>query len=203
MDIADILNRCGPVSPQCIEAVRKLSIPYHADKGEIIVRQEEICGDIYFFGSGTLRIALRKGQKEDTLCFGGAGDTFLSFHSYYNREPSRFMVTALENVEGWRLPIDRFRYLEKQFPDLIMWMRNLLVEQMYSFEGLYYNFSMSDAQERMESFWQSTPQALRNISPNNLSKIVPLKFIAQYLGITQQTLSRLRRIIVKKSYHKN
>lgn len=198
MNIAKIMRRCAPIGSECAEAVKRQAREFSFERGEVLVAQDKPCTDIIFFETGILRIALDKGKHEDTICFGGAGDVFLSFHTFYDNESSPFKLVALEKGNGWRLSIDAYRRLEGRFPELIVWMRNMLVEQLYSFEGLYRNFALSTPAERLERFWEATPEALRAISPANLSKTVALKYIAQYLGIAQQTLSRLRRKMVGK-----
>ncbi len=198
MELGEIMGRCSLLSRDCISAVERQCRPFFFDRGETVVAQDELCNDIIFISEGILRIALNKGSREDTLCFGGIGDVFLSFHTYYGGEVSRFKLVALEQGNGWRLDLDAYRHLEKQWPELIEWMRNMLVEQFYSFEGLYSNFALATPQQRFAGFWQTTPEALRAIKPADLSKTVALKYIAQYLGIAQQTLSRLRRRLVGK-----
>lgn len=198
MELGDIMSRCALLSRESIYAVQRQSRPFSFERGEVLVVQGEPCRDIIFISEGILRIGLDKGAREDTVCFGGRGDVFMSFHTYYGGEASRFKLVALEGGGGWRLDIDAWRRLEKQWPELVEWMRNVLVEQLYSFEGLYSNFALATPQQRLAGFWQVTPEALRAIKAADLSKTVALKYIAQYLGIAQQTLSRLRRRLVGK-----
>lgn len=135
-------------------------------------------------------------EKEDTVLFGTSGDIFTSMHSYFAGEPSIFSLVAMEDSEVWLITYDRWRRLEKRHPVLIRCMRDLLVEQLYGFEKRYLFFNNKLAEERFRNFLTMQNASLRRTSVKYISAIVPLKYIAQYLKITQATLSRLRKRLV-------
>ena len=68
--------------------------------------------------------------------------------------------------------------------DLAFWMRNVLIEQVYAFERRYVYLGTYDAYARYEQFIKMRPELFTRI---------PLKYLAQYLKITPQTLSRIRK----------
>lgn len=196
--LVDVFKRCTPISEECGRAIEYAAAPFQAHKNEVIVKQGEIITDIYILSYGIQRIFLQKGDDEDTILFGGGGDVFISFHSFYCGQPSVFSLQALEDTEGWRLSHYKFHQLSAQFPELVRWMANLLVEQMFGFEDQYRERAMSTPMERFQNFWRATSDNYRNLPPNVLGKVIPLKYLAQYLGITPQTLSKLRRQVVGK-----
>lgn len=198
MQLNDILNKYFKLSDDCIKSITRRSEEFFVARGYDVVKQDEESHHIYFISSGTVRVGLRKYKKEDTVCFGGAGDVFFSLHSYWSGEPSAYHLHALEDCKGWRISFSAWKELEQRYPRLIEWMRTLLAEQLYSFERLYRAFALSSPSQRLQTFWDKTPPSLRNIPPSNLSMVVPLKYIAQYLGMAQQTLSLLRRRLVGK-----
>lgn len=198
MELPEILNNYFRLSEECLNEVMAHCESFRIERGRDIVRQDEESHHIYFFKTGTLRVGLRKKHKEDTVCFGGEGDVFFSLHAWWSGEPSAYSLQALENTSGWKITFKEWRELEKQYPELIAYMRMLLSEQLYSFERLYRSYALTSSSERLNNFWEKTPSSLRNIPPASLSRIVPLKYIAQYLGMAQQTLSILRRRIVGK-----
>lgn len=103
---------------------------------------------------------------------------------------------AVEDSEVWLISYAEMRELEEKHPVLISWMRGLLIEQTYSFEKRYIFFSNKSAEERFLNFLRMSSGTLRRTSVKYISGIVPLKYIAQYLKITQSTLSRLRKKLV-------
>lgn len=166
------------------------------EKGEAVVRQGELCNVFVFNRRGLFRVCNVTDGVEDTILFGTSGDVFTSLHSYYAKEPSIFSLVAVEDSEVWLVSYDRMRDLESRHPALIAWMRSLLIEQTYGFEKRYTFFNNKTAEERLLNFMRISSGTLRRTSVKYISSIVPLKYIAQYLKITQSTLSRLRKKLV-------
>ncbi len=198
MELHEILNNYFKLPDNCLKDLMTHCEEFSTERGQDVVRQDAETHHIYFFKTGTVRVGVVKGSKEDTVCFGGKGDVFFSLHAWWSGEPSAYFLQALEDSSGWRITFKEWRELEKRYPELINYMRMLLAEQLYSFERLYRSYALTTSEERLSNFWKKTPLSLRNIPPSNLSRVVPLKYIAQYLGMTQQTLSILRRRIVGK-----
>lgn len=165
-------------------------------KGQAVLKQGKKCDAFVINKRGLFRVSNVTNGKEDTVLFGTSGDIFTSMHSYFAGEPSIFSLVALEDSEVWLISYERWRRLEKRHPVLIRCMRDLLVEQLYGFEKRYLYFSNKLAEERFINFLTMQNASLRRTSVKYISAIVPLKYIAQYLNITQATLSRLRKRLV-------
>lgn len=73
-----------------------------------------------------------------------------------------------------------------------------MVEQIYGFEKRYLFFTNKSAEDRFLNFMSIHSESLRRTSVKYISRIVPLKYIAQYLKITQSTLSRVRRRLITR-----
>ena len=89
--------------------------------------------------------------------------------------------------------------MENRYPAMVKWMHNLLIEQLYSFEKRYLFFNNKTAEERFLNFLSIHSVQLKRTSVKYISSIVPLKYIAQYLNMTQSTLSRLRKRFVSRN----
>lgn len=165
-------------------------------KGKAIVRQGVVCDDFVINKRGLFRVNHMDNGKEDTLLFGTGGDVFTSLHSYYSGEPSIFSLIAMEDSEVWLVSYRMIRQLESRYPAMVKWMHDLMIEQIYGFEKRYLFFSNKSAEERFLNFLRIHNVSLRRTSVKYISSIVPLKYIAQYLKITQSTLSRLRKRLV-------
>lgn len=185
------------LSDECMEALAAITRPAQFLKGETIVAQGLPCGKIFVIESGVTRVCFRKGTKEDTLCFGHKGDIFFSFHDWYGGESPAFALEAVDyKVEGWWISIQKFKELEERYTELYKWMQLLLVEQFYSIEVLYRKLAMATPAEKFDNFWNFLAPNLRSNPPKSLTRTLPLKFLAQYLGMTPQTLSKIRRKFV-------
>ena len=196
LSVADIVKQTLNASDASCDALRRISITKEYFAHDIIVAQGSMSDCLVLLGDGLARVTHVKGDKEDTVCFGSGGDVFASFHSLWAREPAIYGLEALVDMTCHVVPIQKFRRLEEKYPELTKWLCLALVEQLYSFEVLYHKMTMATPEERLKGFWDFSNQKLRNMNPAMLSRVVPLKMIAQYLGMTPQTLSKVRRKLV-------
>lgn len=194
-----IIGAYHPLSRDCIDALAALAHLDEFSKDEPIVCQDKPCGKIFIIKEGITRVSYRKKDKEDTICFGGGGDIFFSLHEFYCGDNPVFGLIAVDyKVQGWWISIQKFKALEEKYPELYKWMQFLLIEQLYSFEVLYRKLALSTPAEKFDNFWHFLAPNLRHKEAKSLSRTLPLKFLAQYLGITPQTLSKIRRKFVGK-----
>ena len=183
--LRQILSQYCVPTEELIRDMEKVARLVSVEKGQYVVRQGSVCGDFVFNRRGLFRVCNVTDGVEDTILFGTSGDVFTSLHSYYAHEPSIFSLMAVEDSEVWLISYAEMRELKEKHPVLISWMRGLLIEQTYSFEKRYIFFSNKSAEERFLNFLRMSSGTLRRTSVKYISGIVPLKYIAQYLKITQ------------------
>lgn len=193
-----IINYYYPLADEILQSLSEIACFEEFSKGEIIAEQGQPYDNLFIIGEGITRISYRKDNCETTLCFDHGGDIFTSFHSLFASEPSIFTLQALENVNGWRIPFARFVNLESRYPELAMWMQKMLIEQFFSFEVLYSNHALCSPTEKYDNFQNYVMPNMQHVSTKSLTRALPLKYLAQYLGITPQTLSKIRRHVVGK-----
>gem|GEM_PF-599416 len=194
--LTKLFHRLYPVSRACIEEIARKLEPVRFERGDIVVYQDEPCDVIYFFHTAMLRIGFVKEGREDTVAFGGDGDVFFSVPTFFCNEPSTFSLMALDLSLGWQMSFATYRAMERRFPELTIWMHNLLGVQLYAVQNMYRNAYMTTAMQRFKNFcsrYDINPGAIKSQPLSRINRIIALKYIAQYLGITQQTLSKLRR----------
>jgi CRP-like cAMP-binding protein len=167
-------------------------------KNDYIVRQGVVCDDFVFNRKGLFRVCHEHDGIEDTFLFGTSGDIFTSMHSFYAGKPSVFSLLAVEDSEVWLVSYSQIRNLLSQHEDAVRWLMSELLEQMYALETRYVAFNSKSAEERLENFLKIRFEMLRKPSVKDIFSIVPLKYIASYLRITPETLSRLRRKMLYK-----
>lgn len=196
MNLGDILSQYIVPSKELIQDFEKAARLISVEKGEMVVKQGELCNYFIFNKKGLFRVVNVTNNKEDTLLFGSSGDVFTSIHSYFANEPSIFSLIAVVDTEAWLISYNKMNHLSERYPELVLWMRNLLIEQLFSFEKRYLFFNNKTAEERFKNFLYLHTGSLRRTSIKYISRIVPLKYLAQYLKISQATLSRLRKKLV-------
>jgi CRP/FNR family transcriptional regulator, cyclic AMP receptor protein len=110
----------------------------------------------------------------------------VSFHQYL---PSKLYIEALENSEIFLINAKDKELLYQKFPKFERVFRLKIHRHLIALqERLYFNYSLS-AQERYEIFVGKYPHLLQRI---------PQLLIANYIGITPESLSRLRKKSLKK-----
>ncbi|MFI8379753.1 Crp/Fnr family transcriptional regulator [Leeuwenhoekiella sp. NPDC079379] len=153
------------------------------DKGDFILRQEEICRELYYIHSGFAREYYFKKGKDVTEWFASTGSFCFSIESYFNEIPSNLIIEALEPSIVIVLSKEGLMGLGKN---------NIEISQLAM---NFFSNSLIASQRRMESIhFQSAKERylyLIEQQPKILQK-VPLTHVASFLGITQETLSRIR-----------
>lgn len=201
--LGDILTNTQHISSEAIEAVERAAIALEWGRGEAIVEQGEICDRWVFISEGLTRIMFTRGRKENTLFLGGSGEIFTSFKTLCDSKGSVFRLEAMTPCQGWEVSHRRFAQLQQRFPELVIFERNALRHQMYALEESYNQRGMLSARERYEKFWIPRESRLLNFVPNTYGMRIPLKIIAQYLGMSPEMLSRIRRSIIEQKRNNN
>ena len=182
----EYLNGLQNVSPLSIES--RTALLEHISqkdisKGDYLLKYDEMCKHIYFVKKGFVRIFYYKNGKNITEWFANENQYFLSITSYFNETPSKLVIEAIEDSEIILLSKAGLENLRKTNIEVA----NLMVE--------FFSGSLIHSQKRMESMQFETAKQryakLLEDQPEILNK-VPLQFIATFLGITQETLSRIR-----------
>ncbi len=153
-------------------------------KGEFLLRQDEICRQSFFIERGIVRkFYLTEDGKEITteLCF--ADDLAVSFQSYTLQTPSLEFIQATENTEVTVTDYTSFQQLKTRFPKLLE--LDLMMTEYYAMwlEERLRRFHTLDATKRYQKLIAEQPHVVRQIQ---------LTHIASYLGVSLETLSRIR-----------
>ena len=194
--LREIITSYGQVGEECLCELENSVRLVPVKKRDAIVCQGEVCDDIVFNRVGLFRVSNVSDGVEDTLLFGSSGDVFTSLHSYFAKEPSIFSLVAVEPSEVWLLSYSEFNRISDKYPEMVRWFRDLLIGQLYCFEKRYLFFNNKSAEDRFLNFLRLNCDTLRCTSVKYITRIMPLKYIAQYLKISPFTLSRLRRKLV-------
>lgn len=152
-------------------------------KHEIWDSKNKIGTKMGFINKGILRQYYEKEEEEFIELFYTEGDFFGSFASYLKQEPSRHSVEALEDCEILAI---NFVDLEKMYD---------LVPASERFARKIAELKLIELHDRLSSFLMDSPtkryQDLIAQKPDLINRI-PQYYIAQYLGIKPQSLSRIR-----------
>jgi CRP-like cAMP-binding protein len=181
-----LLTQIGQYHPLGIEAKNALQDCFEKitlAKNEYLLTQGQICRQLYFLEKGALRGFYTLDGKEITHWFGFENDFVTSFHSFISNEPSVENIQLMEGSVLWAISKEELTGLFNQFHEIERLFR-IAVEKYYiRLEERFVNAQFKTARERYESLIKETPHILERVS---------LGYIASYLGISQETLSRIR-----------
>lgn len=152
-------------------------------KNEFILKQGAVCNGMYFISKGLARIFYYKDEKEISEWFAFDNSFCFSIISYFKRTPSSLIIQCLEDCEVITISHDGLKELRN---------KNFEVANL-SFELVSRSLIMS--QDRMAGIQFETAlqryEALLKLHSSMLQR-VPLIYIASYLGVSAETLSRIR-----------
>lgn len=189
MTIKDIMHEVFSVSDRCADLIASYADERLFDRKERLVEQGKHCGNVYFIAEGLCRGLYEDEYKEDTRWFASAGDVLTSITAWHTSEPALFSIEAITPGCCYCIKYDDMRRLIETDREVYAWAFRLLMEQLYVLERRYIIIGTGDAMSRYTALMRGRPQEMMNL--------IPLKYIAQYLGITQETLSRVRRAYVR------
>ncbi|MDX1905435.1 MAG: Crp/Fnr family transcriptional regulator [Bacteroidia bacterium] len=170
--------------PEAAEALDAIAHTRHVAKGEYLLREGDICTAGYWVESGILRkYSLSPAGKEITSEICLPQDMALSLQSYTLQLPSREYIQAITDSSVSLIQHRDYEPLKQQFPALQA--LDMMLTEYYALwlEERLWQFHTLDATARYRLLVTRSPQVLRE---------VPLTHIASFLGITLETLSRIR-----------
>ena len=152
-------------------------------KNEYLVTEGKISRHLYFLEQGALRGYYNLDGKEITHWFGFESDFVTSFHSFITQEPAVENIQLLEGSILWSISKETLTGLFNQFHEIERLVRIAYEKYYIRLEERFVNAQFKTATERYENLLNQTPHILER---------VPLGIVASYLGISQETLSRIR-----------
>ncbi|MDN5202741.1 Crp/Fnr family transcriptional regulator [Fulvivirgaceae bacterium BMA10] len=184
--IRQALETIHPISENDWSIIEPLFVKKEYLRNEFILRRGEIEKYLYFIESGILRSYVDRNESEVTLEFSFQETIFCSYSSFLTQTQSQVDVQAITDLTIWRIGFDDLQkvYLETSIGNLIG--RVACEIQYLEKSNRELSLLTKTAEERYLDLFKEQPALIQNI---------PLKYIASYIGITPQALSRIRKRI--------
>jgi CRP-like cAMP-binding protein len=183
MPLIKHLSSIISISKELEKELNKITIKKTFAKGEVIISCYERCDCIYFIDKGLVRGYYYDDGKEVTHWFAQEQEFATSFYSFITSKPALEHVQALEETEVIEIPYTTLQYLYKTFQETERLGRIITETYYIKLEERILNIHFKTAKERYQKLVNSKPFLIQRVS---------LGQIASYLGITQETLSRIR-----------
>jgi CRP-like cAMP-binding protein len=152
-------------------------------KNEFLLREGNRCRHLYFLERGALRGFYNLDGKEITHWFGFENDFVTSLHSFITGEPAVENIQLLEGSILWAVSKEQLTALFDEFHEIERLVRIIYEKYYIRLEERFVNGQFKTAGQLYENLLQQRPYILERVA---------LGHIASYLGISQETLSRIR-----------
>lgn len=150
---------------------------------EYLLKQGRVSKEICFIEKGLLRCFYLKDDKEICSWFMKEYDVTILLKSFFTQQSSNENIQALEDCILYYITYDELQYIYKTYPEF-NFISRVLTEQYYTLsEQRLYSIRMQRSFERYDFLIEKDPELIQR---------VPSKYLASYLGITEETLSRVR-----------
>ena len=185
MDLSAFLLSISPFSPielqDIISHFEKENIP----KYTMLIEQGQICKKLYFVETGMGRsYYLKEDGKEVTQWFFGVGKFMTSVDSFFQQSASLYFLQTLEDSTLYSISKAKMDLLFSKYHKMEQLGRLVSIEMLTKVVNKLNAIQFQTARERYDYMLAEFP---------DISHRVPLGHIASYLGMTQETLSRIRR----------
>jgi CRP-like cAMP-binding protein len=156
-------------------------------KNDYLLNEGKIENHYWFIESGFIRSYVVDTEGNDiTTNFYSVGDIAIDWTSFFLRNPTRENIQALTDCVCWQLDFDTFQQLFHNFQSFREQGRTRLVNSYFSLKKQSVSMIADQAKERYIMLMKEKPHIVQNVS---------LKHISTYLGITDTSLSRIRKEI--------
>ncbi|MCU0434504.1 MAG: Crp/Fnr family transcriptional regulator [Bacteroidia bacterium] len=158
------------------------------NKNDFLIPYDQVAGYYFFLESGYARSYAMNPEGDDiTTKFFGPGDIVIDWHSYFLKSKSRESIQAITKCTAWKIHFEDFMKLFKieAFREV---GRTRLVNNYFELKSHSVSMIADPAKERYMNLVKAKPDIVQS---------VPLKQIATYLGVTDTSLSRIRKEIAK------
>jgi CRP-like cAMP-binding protein len=177
-------------SAQQVQEIVQLFEEKEIEKNELLLREGQVSNDYYFLEEGFMRAFVYDLDGKDvTTSFYPPGTVVVEVSSFFNRVPSRESLQALADCKGWFITYEQLNHLFHAYPEFREFGRSILVRILTALKNRTLSMITETAEQRYEHLLKTNPDIFQN---------VPLKHIASFLGITDTSLSRIRKEYAKR-----
>lgn len=155
------------------------------NKGDLILKEGKIANDYFILQTGLVRSFVHDYTGNDiTTNFFTENDLVVEVLSLFQRVPSQENIIALTDCKAWKMHFDIFQQLFHSIEGVREWGRSWMSGQLFLCKQRAVEMITEPATSRYLKLMKEKPEIIQN---------APLKYIASYLGITDTSLSRIRK----------
>lgn len=188
--LTHLLQTTGLVSSASAKVISESFSEMSLSKGVFFLIEGKISGTYLFLEDGYMRAFVHDTEgNEVTTGFFQPGQVVFEVSSFFNRQPSRENIKALTDCTGLYITYDELNGLFHSLEEFREFGRHILVKGYTAYKDRTLSLITHTAEERYAMLLKTNPEIFQHAA---------LKHIASYLGITDTSLSRIRKDFSKK-----
>ncbi|MGO1721158.1 MAG: Crp/Fnr family transcriptional regulator [Sphingobacterium sp.] len=173
-----------------LKKISALFKPITLKKGEFYLKAGRYADRLGFMQSGIIREFVEIDDKQVTKWISTKGNFVVDIHSFYFRSPARWNIQALTDCELYVIDLDDYQTIEQRVVQWSSLEKRFLAKCFAVLEDRIVQHISMSAEARYAQFFTFNKELFNQ---------VPLHYLASMLGMTPETLSRLRKKGVGKS----
>ena len=183
-DIArELARKYSTMTHDELDTLESILVPMKFTKGQTILSEGEVCRNIMYIAKGLVRQFYFKKEKEVTEHMSVEGGMIMCIESLFKEEPTKLQVEALEPTIMYFLPKQRLEEVALHNVNIQILYRKILEESLIQSQIHADLVRFETAQDKYKRMCKLAPQVVLR---------APLVYIASYLQMTPETLSRVR-----------
>lgn len=172
-----------------VDLLKSFFIPKKLRKRQYILQEGDVCKYLMFVEKGLLRMYhVDDKGAEHMIQFAWEGWWMADTYSFLSGDISQYNIDAIEDAELLMITLPNFEAMLLQLPVMERYFRILFQNNIISKERRLINTISYSAEEKYKRLVANHPEMIQRI-PQNL--------IASYLGLTPETLSRIRKKLMQ------
>ena len=189
-DIArELARKYSTMTHDELDTLESILVPMKFTKGQTILAEGEVCRNIMYIAKGLVRQFYFKKEKEVTEHMSVEGGMIMCIESLFKEEPTKLQVEALEPTIMYFLPKQRLEEVALHNVNIQLLYRKILEESLIQSQIHADLVRFETAQDKYKRMCKLAPQVVLR---------APLVYIASYLQMTPETLSRVRTAALNK-----
>ncbi len=182
-DFLQYSNQFSPLENEAAEELIQNATTKTFKKGELLLQPGKVCRHLFFINEGLTKMYFISDDKEFIMRFFSENVLFTAFASYLTQTPSNYIIMALESTTVTLIRHNDMEDLCKKYHCMETFFRKLVSIATVKMTKRISEILEKNATTNYNLFVNENSQILQRISLGDLAK---------YLGITQQSLSRIR-----------
>lgn len=184
MTLFDLLDQLYVLPLASKEKLTAIATERKLPKGYVLLEADKLESKIFFLKKGVVRAYASFDEGEVTFWFGEKGDTIMSMLNYVEQRKSYENIELITDCELYEISFSEMNHYYQTDIHIANLGRKIAEKELIKLEQRIISRQIFSAKDRYNHLITTQPTLIQS---------VPLKFIASYLGITQASLSRVRK----------